>query len=141
MRKAARVPSLMSFDETLVRVKRFVESLHRAGVELPDPSVAVTADPALVGNLPGWVARYGALIEARNAWVYCEPHTGAEPGLAGQILLRMPDGRSLVDSFDAASARCIARESAGGTPLVVGLPFTGGPILLWIRPIGCAPHT
>jgi hypothetical protein len=126
----------MSFDETIVRVKHFVESLHSAGVELPDPSVAAAADPALVGKLPGWVARYGALIEGRNAWIYCEPRPGAESGLAGQILLRKPDGRSLVDSFDAASAACIARESAGGTPLVVGLPFTGGPILLWVRPIG-----
>jgi hypothetical protein len=125
----------MSFDETLVRVKRFVESLHRAGVELPEPSVAVTVDPALVGKLPGWVARYGALIEERNAWIYCEPHPGAESGPVGQILLHRPDGRSLIDSFDAASARCIARESAGGIPLVAGLPFTGGPILLWIRPI------
>jgi hypothetical protein len=95
----------------------------------------------LVEKLPGWVARYGALIEERKTWVYCEPHPGAESGLAGQILLRMPDGRSFVDCFDAASATCIARESAGSTPLVVGLPFTGGPILLWIRPIGCAPHT
>ena len=126
----------MSFDETIARVRCFVESLHSAGVELPNPSMAAAADPALVGKLPGWIARYGALIEGRNTWIYCEPHPGAEPGIAGQILLRKPDGRSLVDSFDAAAATCIARESAGGTPLVVGLPFTGGPILLWIRPIG-----
>jgi len=86
---------------------------------------------------PAWIARYGALIEGRNAWIYCEPYPGAESGIAGQILLRKPDGRSLVDSFDAEAATCIARESAGGTPLVVGLPFTGGPLLLWIRPIGC----
>ena len=113
----------MSFDETMVRVGRFVESLHSAGAELPNPSLAAAADPALAGKLPGWIARYGALTDGRNAWIYCEPHPGPEPGLAGQILLHTPDGRFLVDSFDAATATCIARESAGGTPLVVGLPF------------------
>jgi len=135
LRKSSRRPTLTPFDETVSHVRRIIEILHRQGVESPDLPAAAFADATLVEKLPPWVARYGAIIDGQNAWVYCASHPDNKSGQPGQILLHMRSSRCLIDSFDAASGVCIARESAGGTPLVAGLVFTGRPLLLWIRPI------
>jgi len=135
LRKDTRLPILLPFDETASHVQRVVDILHRRGVELPALPAAVSADDALVERLPSWVARYGAVSDGHNAWVYCAPRSGRKSGRPGQIVLCTRSDRCFIDIFDAASGDCIARESAGGTPLVAGLAFTGKPLVLWIRPI------
>jgi hypothetical protein len=129
----------MGREETVAQVRQITDALRSAGIALPGLSTAAVADAALVGRLPAWVARFGPLSDGQNTWVYCEPHRQAEPLAPGQILLRLPAGRYLVDTFDTGSRAFWARESAAGDPLVVGLASSGFPLLLWIRLIICEP--
>jgi len=132
---SSRQATFIQFEGMVVHIRQLIETLKREGVEMAEVSSAASTDAGLVEKLPPWVARYGVLIDGGNAWVYCEPRFGTRSGQPGQILLRLAFERCLIDSFDAASGACIARESAAGTPLVAGLAFTGRPLLLWIRPI------
>lgn len=133
-KKLAKQALLMGLDETFALVSQTARSLQSEGVPLPSPSSSAAPGAGLVEKLPAWVARIGLLIDGKDTWLYCEPHPGMEPSTLGQILVHIAAGRYLVDTFDAASHTCIARESAPGGPLVVGLAFVGRPILLWIRP-------
>ena len=135
MEKSSRQATFIQFDETVIHVRRLIETLKREGAQSPELSASASADASLVEKLPAWVARYGALVDGSNAWVYCEPRFGTRSGQPGQIQLRNKTARCLIDTFDASSGACVARESAGGTPLVAGLAFTGRPLLLWIRPM------
>ncbi len=49
------------------------------------------------------------------------------------MVIDVPAGRYLVETLDAAASTWISRESAEGGPLVAGLPFTGNPVMVWIR--------
>lgn len=51
----------------------------------------------------------------------------------GQFVMDVPAGRYLVDVLDASAHAWFSRESAGGAPLVAGLPATGRPVLVRIR--------
>lgn len=124
----------MDRNETVARLRQIAGSLRSARIDLPDPSADADVAAGLVEKLPTWVARFGPLGDGQNTWIYCEPHRGAAAGALSQIQLRMPAGCYLMDTFDTASHICLARESARGSPLVVGLIYTGRPILLWIRP-------
>jgi len=53
---------------------------------------------------------------------------------AQQEVLDLPAGRYLVETFDATTGQRLAIESALGAPLVIGLPSTGGPVMLRVRP-------
>jgi hypothetical protein len=110
-----------------------IGSLQAAGVPLPGPSECATSGNGLVGKRPEWMNRFGLLREEGNAWFYCAPNPNAEPGCSGQLLLQFPPGRYLVDTFDVHLKCAMARESAAGDPLVIGLPFSKNPLLLWIR--------
>jgi hypothetical protein len=50
--------------------------------------------------------------------------------------LDVPPGRYMVEILDAATLNWVSRESAEGALLVAGLPYTGNPVLAWIRNIG-----
>jgi hypothetical protein len=127
---------LMVREEILRCVQQIAGSLQSEGLVLPGPSADAITDAGLVGSLPAWVARFGLAIDGDNAWLYCEPYPGAESDMPGQALLHLPPGRYLVDTFETASCGCIGRESAEGGPLVVGLVFTGSPVLLYIHSRG-----
>jgi hypothetical protein len=50
-----------------------------------------------------------------------------------QAVLDLPAGRYIVDIFDVASDhRLISRETAAASPLVIGLPCRGVPLLVRI---------
>ena len=135
LKKSAEQVLLMNLDEITAIVSDAVSSLQSAGVPLPGLSCSATLGTGLVEKLPARVARVGLLIDGMSTWLYCELHPETEPVSMGQIVLRLPSGRYLADTFDAASHTCIARESAPGGPLVVGLAFVGKQVLLWIRTI------
>ncbi len=122
--RATAIPA----EELKGRVESFLAAL---GADLPVSSVLTASDA--VESLPDWVARFGLLSHGTRAWFYCEPVSGVLPQPAGQVAMRIPAGRLMIDTFDMNSRECIARESAPGGPLVAGLAFTGNPILLIIR--------
>jgi hypothetical protein len=136
LNKSTTQAVLMDLVETMTLVSRMAASLQLDGVPLPGPSESAALGAGLVGKLPAWVARFGLLVDGQDLWLYCEPHPGAQPGSHGQVLLHIPSGRYLVDTFDAVLRTSISRESASGGPLVAGLALIGRPILLWIRPSG-----
>lgn len=125
----------MDRGDVLQCVARFAESM-RPGGGLPCPSNDARCGAELVGKLPDRIARCGIVTEGMNAWAYLEPRAGCSPSAPHQILIYLPAGRYLVDTFDTVSHTCIARESAAGNPIVAGLADVPGPILLWIRPVG-----
>ena len=49
------------------------------------------------------------------------------------MVIDVPCGRYLVETLDTVTSTWISRESAEGGPLVVGLPYTGNPVMVWIR--------
>ena len=126
----------MDPEDVAARVAQMVGFLQSGGVSLPAPPASAAPANAPAGALPPWVARFGLLVDGRQAWFYCEPHPGTGSGPPGQVLLDVPPGRYLVDTFVAGLPSAVARESAAGKPLVVGLGFAAKPTLLWIRPVG-----
>jgi hypothetical protein len=126
-------PIAMDDAETLARIQSAVESLRSAAGDVAGPSGSSVSVPGFAEKLPAWVSRFGLLWDHSRAWLFCEPHTGAENDATGQVLLRFPSGRYLVDAFDLGSGCCVSRESASGGPLVAGLPFSGSPVILAIR--------
>jgi hypothetical protein len=103
-------------------------------IGLRQPSARAAREESAVGRIPGWVREIGVLSENGCYWIACNPAIDTGSPAEGQISLTVPNGRYLVDGFDPARQACVSRESAAGSPLVVGLPFTGNLVLLWIRP-------
>jgi hypothetical protein len=132
---------LMDPGEILACISRIAATMQTEGVDLPCPSAVAAPAAALVEKLPSWIARYGPLAEGKNVWVYCEPRCGTDSNPPSQVLICLPAGRYLVDTFDIGLRTCIARESAAGNPLVIGLVSVPRPFLLWIRPIGGIEET
>jgi hypothetical protein len=101
-----------------------------------DPSVRIPATftwegQALIRRAPAWVARAALLKSARAWWLWCEPRrTRASDG---QCVLDLPAGRYMVETLDTRSHTWVSCESAAGAPLVIGVPFTGRPVLACIR--------
>ncbi len=90
------------------------------------------ADPGVVRDWPGWVARAGVLRSRGAWWLWCEPRKGARRGM-GQFVMDVPAGRYIIDVLDTRSRAWFSRESAAGAPLVAGLPATGHPLLVRIK--------
>jgi len=124
----------MGIEETLCLTRRLVRGLRSSGVLLSEPSEHAGLCTDFVGELPGWVARFGPLSDGKQFWIYCEQGGDPDPAPAGQVLFRLPPGRYMIDTFDLDSRECVSRESVVASPLVAGLTFTGHPVLLWIRP-------
>ena len=105
-----------------------------ASVRIPPAFTA--ADSSLVRALPPWVSRTALLRSARAWWLWCEPRKGRARD--GQCVIDVPTGRYLVETLDTRSHTWVSCESAAGGPLVMGLPFTGRPVLACIRRIAPA---
>jgi hypothetical protein len=88
---------------------------------------------SLVRSLPDWVGRFGILRASDVLALWCEARAGGGETFPSQLILDLPVGRYLAETLDVRSRQWISRESAAGGPLVAGLPFTGFPILVWIK--------
>jgi len=108
-------------------------------------SAGLQAAPGLsVRVVPEWVAAVGLGAADGSFWLWLEPKAGrtAEHPVsgaaigAGQLVLDLPPGRYLVDMLDATTGETLSRESAGGPPLVLGVPSRGVPLVAEIRPVG-----
>jgi hypothetical protein len=95
------------------------------------PMKFTSADQALLRQTPAWVARAALVKSARAWWFWCEPRRGRARD--GQCVLDLPPGRYIVESLDTRSHTWVSCESAAGAPLVIGVPFTGRPVLVSIR--------
>ena len=107
---------------------------HDASLSIPLAFRAV--DPAIVRALPPWVFRTALLRSARAWWLWCEPRKARARD--GQGVLDLPAGRYMVETLDTRSHTWVSCESAAGAPLVMGLPFTGRPVLACIRRVSKA---
>jgi hypothetical protein len=95
------------------------------------PAAFTEAAPALIRQVPSWVAR-AALVKSHRAWwLWCEPRRVRAHD--GQCVLDIPDGRYIVETLDTRSHAWVSCESAAGSPLVIGLPYTGRPVLACVR--------
>ncbi len=90
---------------------------------------------ALVRSLPSWVRRFGILSGPGQCFLWCDPLSTPGDAFPSQIIIDIPRGRHIVNTFDTNARTWVSRESAEGGPLVVGLPFTGNPVLAWIRAV------
>jgi hypothetical protein len=125
--------------------RRISSALRSGGLSASDADARQfePAAPSLVAKLPPWVASIGALSSAAAHWIWCkpDPDAGTEGTALSQIVLNVQPGRYMVEVLDIERKRWIARESATGSPLVTGLPFVAGPMLLRVRRLGSAQDT
>jgi hypothetical protein len=105
---------------------------HPSGRRVRIPSVFTETDVDAVRLMPSWVARVGVLRSRGTWWIWCEPRKGARPA-SGQFVIDVPAGRYMVDILDTCSHEWCSRESAAASPLVAGLPATGGAVLVRLR--------
>lgn len=100
------------------------------------PTTFTAADSGLVRQVPSWVARAALVKSPRVWWLWCEPRRVRARD--GQGVLDLPAGRYLVETLDTRSHAWVSCESAAGSPLVIGLPYTGRPVLACLRRISLA---
>lgn len=91
---------------------------------------------SVVRRLPAWVGRFGLMAGPHQYGLWCEPLPAPGDTFPSQMSLDVPPGRYMVEILDAATLNWVSRESAEGALLVAGLPYTGNPVLAWIRNIG-----
>jgi hypothetical protein len=100
------------------------------------PSSFSSVESRIIRQVPAWVARAGILKSARAWWLWCEPRRGRARD--GQCVLDVPDGRYMVETLDTRTSTWVSCEAAAGSPLVIGLPYTGRPVLASIRRVARA---
>lgn len=105
-----------------------------ASVRIPASFTAV--ETRVIRKVPAWVARAGILKSARAWWLWCEPRRGRARD--AQAVLDLPDGRYMVETLDTRTFTWVSCEAAAGSPLVIGLPYTGRPVLACIRRVARA---
>ena len=98
-----------------------------------DPEALRGGQDSLIRSLPAWVKRFGFLAGTGHYCLWCDPLPAPGDAFPSQMILDIPCGRYIVDTYDTVAMTWVSRESAEGGPLVVGLPFTGNPVLVWIR--------
>jgi hypothetical protein len=107
-----------------------------AAVEPPpgcDMDAVRPAPASLVSHWPAWVTRAGALVGDGVYCLWCQPHPDPRETFPSQLILNVPAGQYVVDVLDVSRAAWTSSESAAGKPLVAGLPYTAGDLLVWIR--------
>ncbi len=107
-----------------------------AAVEQPpgcDMEAVRPAPASLVSHWPAWVTRAGALVGNGVYCLWCQPHPDPRETFPSQLILNVPAGRYMVDVLDVSRGAWMSRDSATGNPLVAGLPYTAGTLLVWIR--------
>lgn len=125
----------ISDRETRSRIQAAIEKAGRTA-SLPaslDPGTMKRGRVSLVRSLPAWVGRFGFLAGPDSDCLWCEPLPAPEEIFPSQLIVDLPPGRYMIEILDAVTSRWVSRESAEGGPLVAGLPFTGNPVLVWIR--------
>jgi hypothetical protein len=110
-------------------------ALSSAGAPIPIDAAALAEGPRdLIRGLPEWIGRFGFLQGDGTLIVWAEPRPGPEGPFPSQIIFDVPPGRYFVETLDIRAGEWISRESTEGGPLVAGVPFTGGAVLILIRP-------
>lgn len=118
-------------DAAVGRIAVALAAARELDSSLRIPATFVSADAGLVLEVPAWVARAALLKSARAWWLWCEPRKGRARD--GQCVLDLPAGRFIVETLDTRNCTWVSCESAAGDPLVIGMPFTGRPVLTCIR--------
>lgn len=121
----------MTADDAVRRIATALGAARDADASVRIPATFTSVDPAAIRLVPAWVARAALLKSARAWWLWCEPRRGRARD--GQCVIDLPAGRYIVESLDTRSHTWVSCESAAGAPLVVGVPFTGRPVLVFIR--------
>ena len=121
----------MPLDAAVGRIAVALAAARMLDASVRIPARFTPADTALLLQAPAWVARAALLKSARAWWLWCEPRRGRARD--GQCVLDLPAGRYIVESLDTRSHTWVSCESAAGAPLVVGLVFTGRPVIVSIR--------
>jgi hypothetical protein len=134
-----------TLPRTVVR-HNVVAALRACGMPLApaDEASLRPAAPDLVARATLPLSAVGVLSAADDLWVWLErsaPAGDGATGSAGQIVLKLPAGRYLVDTLDVIRGAWIARESAAGYPLVAGIPAAGDRLLLRVRRISAEQQT
>jgi hypothetical protein len=118
------------------RIARALATARETDRSVRIPAKFTAADPVLVRQVPSWVARAALVTSHRAWWLWCEPRRVRARD--GQCVLDLPDGRYIVDTLDTRTHAWVSCESAAGSPLVIGLPYTGRPVLACVRRISRA---
>jgi len=111
----------------------------RAALAMVDTPPGCDADslraalPSVVSHWPAWVVRAGVFAMRGAYCIWCEPHPAPQETFPSQLILNVPAGRYVVDVLDVSRRAWAFRESVTGAPLVTGLPYTAGTVLVWIR--------
>ena len=113
------------------RVVMALASAREADRSVRIPSTFTSVEPRSIRQVPSWVARAGILRSSRTWWLWCEPRRGRARD--GQCVLDLPEGRYMVETLDTRTSTWVSCEAAAGSPLVIGLPYTGRPVLACIR--------
>ena len=121
----------MPLDAAVGRIAVALAAARELDASVRIPAAFRSMDQAAMRQAPPWVARAAFVRSARAWWLWCEPRrTRARDG---QCVLDLPAGRYIVESLDTRSHTWVSCESAAGAPLVIGVPFTGRPVLVSIR--------
>jgi hypothetical protein len=123
-------------DSAVGRIAVALAAARELDASVRIPAAFTAMDQAAVRQTPPWVARAALLKSARAWWLWCEPRRGRARD--GQCVLDLPAGRYIVESLDTRSHTWVSCESAAGAPLVIGVPFTGRPVLVYIRRVSSA---
>ena len=118
-------------DAAIGRIAVALAAARGLDTSIRIPATFRSMDQAAIRQAPPWVARAAIVKSARAWWLWCEPRrTRARDG---QCVLDLPAGRYIVESLDTRSHAWVSCESAAAAPLVVGIPFTGRPVLVCAR--------
>jgi hypothetical protein len=121
----------MTPDAAVGRIAVALAAARESDKSVRIPAKFTSVDQAAVHQAPSWVARAALVKSARAWWLWCEPRRGRARD--GQCVLDLPHGRYIVESLDTRSHTWVSCESAAAAPLVIGVPFTGRPVLVCIR--------
>ncbi len=128
-----RRPTALTAEQVRTRIRKAL-----VAADAPpgcDPRRMRAVPRAAIRGLPEWVLRVGGLRDDTMVCVWCEPRRAPAGTFPSQVTLDLPAGRYVIDALDAAAGTWFGRESAAGGPLVAGLPYAGGPVLLVVRPL------
>ena len=121
----------MALDAAVGRIAVALAAARELDTTVTIPAKFASMDQAAIRQAPAWVSRAALVKSARAWWLWCEPRRGRARD--GQCVLDLPAGRYIVEALDTRSHTWVSCESAAGAPLVIGLPFTGRPVLACVR--------
>jgi len=121
----------LAADDAIGRIAVALATAREADASVRIPATFTSTDNAAIRLAPAWVGRAALVKSARAWWLWCEPRRGRARD--GQCVIDLPAGRYIVESLDTRSHTWVSCESAAGAPLVIGVPFTGRPVLVCVR--------